>query len=188
MSKEKDYRDYIELSDSAPGQNIALVSAILRCNTNLDMTHDDGEFFFLSIKNNRVETTKRLIEYYETVQLPKLTVGSPEYNILRFRFKNALENAIEGRTLSEAMKNLLSEYIDFDSDERVSVRDAEIHNDEEDLSEEHNGATTEEHSTNSSLTQAIEQLPQAPALDLGVWLTGQPSANDIVDHPNDYNA
>jgi hypothetical protein len=129
MSKMK---DYIRLSDSVTGKNVALVREILRGNTSLDMTCDDGELFILSIRKDNVEVTKLLLEYYKNHQLSQFSVGSSEYNILQFHFNDAIRTATEGRTLSSEMKALLSPYIDFEGnecDDDSGDDEADDHND-----------------------------------------------------------
>jgi hypothetical protein len=184
MSKTTE--DYIRLSDRISWKNIQLVSETLSSNTDLDMTHDDGEFFTLSIKSGNVAITRLLIQYYETVQLPKLEVNSPEYNLLKFRFKNALETAIEGRTLSDEMKALLSKYIDFDHDldEDFTTRNEAAVLADDDIEGLSSKNPSSDHSTNSSLTRGmVEQVGQEHPVALDVWLLGQQStASDVGDH------
>ncbi len=183
------HRDtYVELLNWISGGSVILVTDVLSRDDDLDITYSDGQhydFGALLISSVAGDTqrgstgiTELLIEYYEAKQLPKLTVGSPEYNILRYRFKASLELAQEGESLSTEMQALFSRYINFDSDEH----------DDDGLSDEHHmlGADSDHsvHSTNSSLTQSIVgQLPQAQSSDLGMWLAGQASAaSDVGDH------
>jgi hypothetical protein len=116
MSKTQDLR-YIKLCDRVAGKNATLVDEILVSNTDLDITYDDGTFFTLAIRGDSTRIMQELLRYFDRVQLPKLTEGSAEYNTLKYRFKTALEIAVEGENLSAEMKALLSSYIDFEGSE-----------------------------------------------------------------------
>lgn len=184
MSKD---RVYTNLSNRVASENIDLVANFLEQHGNIDVTYGDGKFFNMSIcgKNN-VAITRLLINYFETVQLPKLAKDSPEYNILRYRFKTALETAVEGETLSEEMKSLLSKYIDFDPDDE---QDASKDPDEVlAQDEEHHDGLSDEHITregsgdgaaHDSLTAATLVQGQNPITGhdtIEAWLAGHSTA------------
>jgi hypothetical protein len=117
---------YCTLCDMISLGRYKFVSTMLQDHDDIDVTYSDGTLLRSAIEGNgNVAIATLLINYYETVQLPKLKVGSTEYNLLRYHFKTALEVAISGETLSTEMRSLLSRYIDFDSYERDSVPDAE---------------------------------------------------------------
>ncbi len=119
---------YIDLSNRITSYDLEFVSNFLTRHSDLDMTYSGGKPLRLAIEGDgSVAITKLLINYFETTQLPKLAKGSPEYNILKYRFKTSLETAIEGEAISDEMKSLLSRYIDFDHDnEQNSAKDLEI--------------------------------------------------------------
>jgi len=183
MSKD---RVYTNLSNRVASENIDLVANFLEQHGNVDITYGDGKFFNMSIcgKNN-VAITRLLINYFETVQLPKLSKDSPAYNILKYRFKTAIETAVESETLSEEMKSLLSKYIDFDpDDEQDAIKDTEVLAQDE----EHHDGLSDEHITregsgdnasHDSLTAATLVQGHNPATchdAIEVWLAGNSTA------------
>lgn len=182
MAKEQ---VYIDLSNRITSYDPEFVSNFLTKHSDLDMTYSGGKPLRLAIEGDgSVAVTKLLINYFETVQLPKFAKGSPEYNILKYRFKTSLETAIEGETLSEEMQSLLSKYIDFDPDDgQNSVKDPEVLAQDE---EHHDGLSDEHITREGSGDNATHDSLTAVALHghnpvkgpdaIEVWLAGHSTA------------
>ncbi len=93
------------------------VLKILRKDQNLDVMHDDGTLFWVSIEDHNIKITEALLEYFEENQLNKYSKGSNEYHELKKQMQHILEIAIEDVELAKEMQELLSKYIDFTDEE-----------------------------------------------------------------------
>lgn len=99
------------------------VLALLENDTSLDVMHDEGTFFNMSIESGYTEIVQTLLDYFNKSQLAKYQNGSTEYLLLKTKIRDILEIAIEDVNLSEEMKKVLSSYIDFEGSEHGTIDD-----------------------------------------------------------------
>jgi len=97
------------------------VLILLEQDTSLDMGHDEGTFFNMSIESGNTKIVQTLLDYFNKNQLAKYTSSSTEYLLLKTKMRDMLEVAIEDVSLSEEMKQVLSPYIDFEGSEHGTI-------------------------------------------------------------------
>lgn len=104
---------YCQLSDKISSGQLSFVENFLSDSSDLDVTYNKGQLFVISVEENYLSITEFLLNYYYKNQLSQEKIGSKDYNLLKYRLKNALEVAAEGVELSPEMQELLSPYIDL---------------------------------------------------------------------------
>ncbi|MES2214513.1 MAG: hypothetical protein V4485_00630 [Pseudomonadota bacterium] len=177
---------YIDLTNRVNSEDPEFLANFLAKYKDLDITYSNGRNFDYGTlliaavegdtKRGNTKITKLLIQYYETMQLPKLIKNSPEYNNIQCRFKESLVLAIDGEKISEEMRKLLSPYIDFNPEEYDSLDDNTVCNEDAAKLTEELYNTNDDHNTSNTLTaEAINLCGRGPASEVEAmhsWLSG----------------
>jgi tetratricopeptide (TPR) repeat protein len=116
-------KEYEDLADRIGAKRHSMIINMLQKNQNLDLLHDDGTFFYMSIQNNDFVTVKILLNYFEQNQLTKYELNSTDYILLKNKLRKILEIAVEDVVLSTKMEEVLSLYINSESSEDELLED-----------------------------------------------------------------
>ena len=167
----------LELDDLISSGNYKLVKHRLDRDKTVDLLEDGGRRIKLAIKSKNVELVGFLFQYFKDNQLSEYPdVQSYESVILRNKIRSAIEGVLDRVTLSKKMQDMLSQYVNFDSDEHDDAQDIDVvHYDAEGLSDQHHELFEESsgrHSASSTdLAQGAVGLPVQ--WDADVLPTGQ---------------
>lgn len=106
MSKNKDLYDFCRWNETQ------YVKSILTKSNDLDVLHEDGILFRFAISKGNVEICKSLLEYFENKQFP---LKNKDYEEVKEKLTEILENAIDEVELSPEMQEVLRPYVNFDN-------------------------------------------------------------------------
>jgi len=90
------------------------LSEVLGADPGLDITSNEGELLILAIGGGNTAMLKLLLGYFHDNQLRQYKADSLEYLTLKKKMHEILEIAIEDVKLSDSMKEILADYINFD--------------------------------------------------------------------------
>jgi hypothetical protein len=138
MSKE-----YIDLANRVTWGNESLIKDSLS-NLSLDLlSYKEGKLFVLAINSGNSKVLKLLLDYFHENQLGEYKEGSTEYMTLKKHLHAVLETAIEDEEISEEMRELLSEYINFNDTSSESAREELLKMDNDEFATEDSSYNTD---------------------------------------------
>lgn len=145
-------RKYISLSDRISWNHLSFVKNMLSSDDLLDLTYKKGSLFILAIENNHLEMTKIMLDYFHDIQLFEYASYYQNYYILKKQkqMHDILKNVTDDIEISNEMKELLKDYINFDD---IST---DISTDHDIFSEEKENKDTE--ITYLKLTDNIQKI------------------------------
>ena len=85
---------------------------ILEKSKDIDILYEEGVFFRFAISKGNVEICKSLLEYFENKQFP---LKNKDYEEVKEKLTEILENAIDEVELSPEMQEVLRPYVNFDN-------------------------------------------------------------------------
>jgi hypothetical protein len=153
---------YADLSTYICSKNFKVVLDILKKNTELDVTHNDGSFFRIAIENKSTDIVEALLnhfterqlgplreyfEKYETTGLEVYRDNYIQYGILLNKIKDLLEMTIEDIELTVDMKRVLSQYVDFGDAEDDDITTLDLLDEDSSTSTDNSAMKYDQHSS-----------------------------------------